>query len=128
MKYNNFWFYFYFHLLFVKRFDIFNIAQSDHTPGYCEVPHPSQIHITWTHDKTIHGFQQQKHDNDPVQAMMIVEPTQNVMKMKMKMGNILHKLHDVWLLNLLCLCICMAIACMYAIVSIKRLTIPGGRA
>ena len=40
------------------------------------------------------------------------------------MTRILHKLCAVWLLNLLCICICKAIACMYIIVGIKRLTIP----
>ena len=41
------------------------------------------------------------------------------------MTMILYKLL-VWLLNLPCVCICQAIACMYVIVSIKRLRIPGG--
>ena len=39
---------------------------------------------------------------------------------------ILYKLHAVRLLNLPCVCICKAIACIYVTVSIKRLTIPGG--
>ena len=39
---------------------------------------------------------------------------------------ILYKICTVWLLNLLCVCICMAITCMYLIVSIQRLTISGG--
>ena len=38
---------------------------------------------------------------------------------------ILYKLHDVWLLNLPCICICKAIASMYVIVSIKRLKFYG---
>ena len=37
------------------------------------------------------------------------------------------KLCAVWLLNLPCVCMCKVIACMYVILSIKRLTIPGRR-
>ena len=41
---------------------------------------------------------------------------------------ILYELQAVWLLILPCVCILWkAIACMYVIVSIKRITIPGGR-
>ena len=42
------------------------------------------------------------------------------------MTRILYKLHTVRLLNLPCLYICMTIACVYVIVSIRRLTIAGG--
>ena len=42
------------------------------------------------------------------------------------MTMILYNLCTVWLLNLPCVCICKGIACMYVIVSIKRLTVPGG--
>ena len=37
-----------------------------------------------------------------------------------------YKLCPVWSLNLRCVCIWKAIACMYVIISIKRVTIPGG--
>ena len=37
---------------------------------------------------------------------------------------VLYKLCTVWLLNLSCVCLCKAIARVYIIVSIKRLTIP----
>ena len=43
------------------------------------------------------------------------------------MNRILYKLCTVWLLNLPYVCICKVIACMYVIVSIKRLTSPEGR-
>ena len=39
----------------------------------------------------------------------------------------MYNLHSVWLLNLLSVCICKAIACMYVIVSVKILTILGGQ-
>ena len=42
------------------------------------------------------------------------------------MTTILYKLCAVWLLNLPCVCK-MAIICVYVIVSIKKLTIPGGQ-
>ena len=40
---------------------------------------------------------------------------------------ILYKSGAVPLVDLLCACICMSIICMYVIVIIKRLTIPGGK-
>ena len=39
----------------------------------------------------------------------------------------LYKLAAAWLLNVPCECVCEVTACMYEIVSIKRLTIPVGR-
>ena len=42
------------------------------------------------------------------------------------MTMILYKLCTVWLLNLPWVCVCEVTAGMYEIVSIKRLTIPGG--
>ena len=39
---------------------------------------------------------------------------------------ILYRHCALWLINLPCVCICKDTACMYVIVSIKRLTIPGG--
>ena len=43
------------------------------------------------------------------------------------MTMIMYKLCAVCFLNLPCVCKCKAIACMYVIISIKRLTVPGGR-
>ena len=43
------------------------------------------------------------------------------------MPTIMYKICTVWLLNLPCTYVCEVTVCMYVIVSIKRLTIPGGR-
>ena len=61
-----------------------------------------------------------------ISALGAILPISITLMTPVAMTMIMYKLHAVWLLNLPGVCKCKVIACMYVILSIKRLTIPGG--